>query len=145
MPQPTSNSITPRFLVELLDEGDERPAVVFVTAYDEHAIRAFELGALDYLRKPVALDRLKRTLERIKGAEPHPPQPSVVPEPPRPRLDKLPVESGGRTIMIDLADIRFAESQDDITYVHLYDRHYPTRFSLQEIERHGGMIASGVD
>ena len=44
------------------------PAVVFVTAYDEFALRAFEIGAVDYLLKPVSLDRLARTLTRLQTA-----------------------------------------------------------------------------
>src|SRR6266550_8613895 len=43
------------------------PAVVFVTAYDEHAIRAFEVNALDYLLKPIDHDRLQKTLARIRS------------------------------------------------------------------------------
>lgn len=51
---------------ELLARGRVDAHVVFVTAYDEHAVRAFEVGAVDYLLKPVAPDRLARTLERLR-------------------------------------------------------------------------------
>ena len=46
---------------------EEAPAVVFVTAYDEHAIRAFETGALDYLLKPIDPQRFRKTLARVRG------------------------------------------------------------------------------
>ena len=46
---------------------ENMPAVVFVTAYDEHALRAFETGALDYLLKPLDRDRLRKTLERARA------------------------------------------------------------------------------
>jgi DNA-binding LytR/AlgR family response regulator len=52
-------------------EGDTR--VVFVTAYDDYAVQAFEHGALDYVLKPVQTDRLQRTLDRIRRATPAPP------------------------------------------------------------------------
>ena len=51
-------------------------------------------------------------------------------------LDKLPVEALGRTMLIDLAEIRYAEARDDVVYVRTHDRLYPTRYaSLQELER----------
>lgn len=50
---------------DLLDDVDTATAVVFVTAYDAHAVRAFEAGALDYLMKPVEPERLARTIERL--------------------------------------------------------------------------------
>jgi two-component system LytT family response regulator len=54
---------------ELVDaiEVDPLPAVVFVTAYDEYAIRAFEVNAIDYLLKPVSRDRLAQTVERVRA------------------------------------------------------------------------------
>jgi two-component system LytT family response regulator len=47
--------------------GDQLPHVIFVTAYDEYAIRAFDLHALDYLTKPVRLERLEKALHRLKS------------------------------------------------------------------------------
>lgn len=107
------------------------PALVFVTAYDEYAIRAFELRAVDYLMKPVAPERLRETVDRVRrlGAEGAPPEPAVA------RLERLPVEAAGRTVLVDLADIRFAEARGDVVYVKTSGQLYPTRFSLQELER----------
>ncbi len=121
-------------LVDLVNEFDEPPAVVFVTAYEEYALRAFELRAVDYLLKPVALDRLRETLERLHGGRA---RPAAEPEPAAraARLDKLPVETAGRTVLIDLPDIRYAEARDDVVYVRTYDRVYATRYSLHELER----------
>ncbi len=53
-------------LADRLDEGSPVPALVFVTAYDEFAVKAFELAAVDYLLKPVSAERLGRTVERLK-------------------------------------------------------------------------------
>ena len=47
-------------------EGANAPLLVFVTAYDEHAVKAFELSAVDYLLKPYDKDRLRRTIERVR-------------------------------------------------------------------------------
>jgi two-component system LytT family response regulator len=54
---------------DLLEKADVRAHVVFVTAYDEYAVRAFEVNALDYLLKPVSPDRLARSIERLVSAE----------------------------------------------------------------------------
>jgi two-component system LytT family response regulator len=51
---------------DLLEELDEAPLVIFVTAYDEYAIKAFDVNALDYILKPVNTDRLAEAIEKIK-------------------------------------------------------------------------------
>lgn len=115
-------------LVEVLKRFAHPPRVVFVTAYDEYAVRAFELRAADYLLKPVSPDRLRETLERLRTAREGTGEG-------RPLLDKLPVEAAARTMLIDTADIYWAENRDDVVYVHTHDRSYPTRFSLNDLER----------
>jgi two-component system LytT family response regulator len=56
---------------EVLELLDRSPIVVFVTAHDEHALRAFEVHALDYLLKPFSQDRFRQVLERVKRAAGH--------------------------------------------------------------------------
>lgn len=53
-------------VLELL--GDSAPLVVFVTAYDEHALRAFETSAVDYVLKPISRERIRRSIEKCKGS-----------------------------------------------------------------------------
>ena len=53
-------------LADRLNEGEPVPRIVFVTAYDEYALKAFELAAVDYLLKPVSAERLAQTVERLK-------------------------------------------------------------------------------
>lgn len=125
-------------LAELIADLAHRPAVVFVTAHEEHAVRAFEIGAVDYLLKPVAPDRLRRTLERIRGPDgDHPvPEPSTAAAATgAPVFDRLPVEANGRTLLVDLHEIRFAEARGDVVSVKTRDQWYRTRFSLAELER----------
>jgi len=54
-------------IADRLGKDDEAPAIVFVTAYDEYALRAFELAAVDYLLKPVTEERLARCIQRLKA------------------------------------------------------------------------------
>ena len=123
-------------LVQVLNEFDEPPAVVFVTAYEEYALRAFELRAVDYSSSPSTLDRLRETLERLHGgrAAPRPrplePAPARVPRPRQAaRRDGRP--HGPRRPGRD----PLAEARDNVVYVRTYDRVYATRFSLHELER----------
>jgi DNA-binding LytR/AlgR family response regulator len=109
------------------------PALVFVTAYDEYAIRAFELRAVDYLMKPVAPERLRETLDRVRQRLRS--RPAVPPEPSAARLERLPVEAAGKTVLVDLSEIRFAEARGDVVYVQTAQQSYPTRYPLHELER----------
>ncbi len=72
-----------------LSEASPETAVVFVTAYDQYAIDAFEKGAIDYLLKPVSRERLKATVERLKSRLGRPPAE-------RPRLEALLEDLGAR-------------------------------------------------
>ena len=62
------------------------PAIVFVTAYDQYAVRAFELNAVDYLMKPVEEDRLCHALNRLRGREVRPPSGALFADQPLQRL-----------------------------------------------------------
>src|SRR5207249_2634166 len=77
------------------------PAIVFVTAHDDRAVDAFDLGAVDYLLKPVRPDRLAETLRQVLAARAAAP---AAPRPPAPRQqpadEVIPVELAGRTRMV---------------------------------------------
>jgi DNA-binding LytR/AlgR family response regulator len=120
-------------LAKLLNGLERAPALVIVTAYEEYALQAFSIRAVDYLLKPVSTERLRDTVERVRAARRIEPPKLAAAEPAR--LDRLPIESQGRTMLVDLRDIRYAEAKDDIVYVKLHDQQYPTRFSLNELER----------
>jgi len=111
----------------------QRPHVVFVTAYDKFALRAFEVHALDYLLKPVNEDRFDAALARVREAMSHatdnalaqrvrqvaadlqvtasPPMASAV--------DRLPIKANGRIVVIRLADIDWIEADRDYVSVHV--------------------------
>ena len=96
--------------------GTDR-AVVFVTAYDEYAIRAFDIHAVDYLLKPFGAERfetaLQRARQRLGGKLPVPAELSSSARPPSQPLDRIVVRDGTRVFIIPVAKLDYAEAQDD--------------------------------
>ncbi len=96
--------------------GTDR-AVVFVTAYDEYAIRAFDIHAVDYLLKPFGAERfetaLQRARQRLGGKLPAPAELSSSARPPSQPLDRIVVRDGTRVFIIPIAKLDYAEAQDD--------------------------------
>jgi two-component system, LytTR family, response regulator len=106
---------------EVLELIGNDTAVVFVTAYDSYAIKAFEVHAVDYLLKPFGTDRfeasLKRAKERLAGklpeSTPSASELAVAARPPAQFLDRIAVRDGTRVYIIPLAKLEYAEAQDD--------------------------------
>ena len=91
----------------------ELPHVIFTTAYDEFALRAFEVNALDYLVKPITPERLGLALSRIRDAGPQP-----VSDAPLRASDHVLVRDGARCWFIPLRRIRLLESDGNYTRVY---------------------------
>jgi two-component system LytT family response regulator len=114
-------------VLELLGK-DVPPAVVFVTAYDHYALRAFEAGALDYLLKPfddarfgLALDRAKQKIARGKD---------------RPKqIEYLTVKSAGQVTFVTLASIEWIEAADYYVGLHVGPKTHLLRRSIAELEQ----------
>jgi len=96
--------------------GTDR-AIVFVTAFDEYALRAFEIHAVDYLLKPFAAERFETALQRVKqrlgGKLPVPTELATSARPPAQYLERLVVKDGTRVYVIPVSKLDFAEAQDD--------------------------------
>ena len=109
--------------------------VVFVTAYDEYAVPAFETEALDYLSKPVPPDRLAKTIarvrERLKSSVASASTGTVVPESP----DHLLTRIGDRDVVIPVSDIDCIEADGVYAGVVVGERRYLVRTSLDTLER----------
>lgn len=109
------------------------PHVIFTTAYDEFAVKAFELNALDYLLKPVDPARLAAALEKLRAKVGAPAAPAVRPA----RLaaeDKVFVREGDRCWFVEVKTIRLLESEGNYTRVH-FDAAQPQLFrSLNAME-----------
>ena len=110
---------------EVLELIGREVAVIFVTAFDEHALRAFEVNAVDYLLKPVAPDRfraaLARARDRLQARAPLPVAEIVQSaRPPGAKAERILVRDGAKVVVIAAADLDYAEAQDD--YVGLRSR-----------------------
>jgi len=111
-------------LARILRRFARPPAVVFVTAYDDGAVDAFDLGVTDYVRKPVRAERLAESLRRVAGMRSAPPGSS--------RIDELsiPVELAGTTRMLPRSSVRWVEAQGDYARLHTADASHLVRVSL---------------
>jgi two-component system LytT family response regulator len=111
---------------ELLNDLDRAPKVIFVTAYDEYAIKAFEVNALDYLLKPVNPDRLEEAINKLmrQKHEPAPVQEEMI-DGLRNKLfedDQIFLKDGEKCWFVTLKDVRMFESEGN--YVRVYFNEY---------------------
>lgn len=117
-------------------EQSTAPLIVFVTAFDEHAVKAFELNAVDYLLKPYDKDRLLRSLERVRGRLRSGSTHTAAIATARAQTssaDRLLVPNGERLELIDSASIDWLESDDNYVHVHTPARRYLLRRTLQDL------------
>jgi len=114
-------------VLELLG-NDIPPAIVFVTAHDQYALRAFEAGALDYLLKPFDNARfdlaLGRAKQKITGRKDLPA-----------KLDRLVIKSAGQVAFVKTFDIDWIEAADYYACLHVGPRTHMLRRSISELEQ----------
>jgi DNA-binding LytR/AlgR family response regulator len=111
------------------------PAVVFVTAHEEFAVAAFELGAVDYLLKPVDPGRLSEAVRRIEEVV-H--RDAAAEESEAEGDEMIPVELGGRTRLIARAGVTHAEAHGDYVRLHTPDGSYLVRVPLATLAERWG-------
>ncbi len=117
-------------IARMIGRFEEPPAIVFVTAFDTPASDAFDLGVIDYLRKPVAADRLRRAVQRVSTLR----QTTTGP----PDSDLQPVRiavatSGGNQRLLGPSDVTHFESCGDYVRVHTDDESYLIRDTMTRL------------
>jgi two-component system, LytTR family, response regulator len=121
----------------------EMPLTVFVTAYDQHAIRAFEANALDYLLKPFSDERFDAAMTRVKSrldersmkefGQRVMKMVSAAPAAPERRLDRLVVKAGGTTRFIRVIDIDWIEAAGVYVTLHVAGKELLYRAALNDL------------
>jgi two-component system LytT family response regulator len=115
---------------QLLEELDSVPQVIFVTAYNEYAVRAFEVNALDYLTKPVDPKRLNEALLKVRNSS------TILPQSDEPLQEesRVFVKDGERCWFVRVGDIDLIVSNGNYAKVHFDDEHPMIHKSLSYLE-----------
>jgi two-component system LytT family response regulator len=123
---------------EVLELIDRDIAVVFVTAYDQYAMKAFETAAVDYLLKPVSLERFQMALERVRQrlgtVRPPAEELTAAARPPQQHSQRIVVKDGARVHVIPIAQLDYAEAQDDYVELHSKGKSYLKQQTISSLE-----------
>lgn len=117
-------------------EQQTAPLIVFVTAYDEHAVKAFDLSAIDYLLKPYDKERLLKAVTRVRdrlGDRQSRPAAVATARAQTGSSERLLVPEGERLQLIDSSAIDWLEADDNYVHVHTQNRKYLLRRTLQDL------------
>ena len=127
---------------EVLELIDPSIAVIFITAYDQHAMRAFDAHAVDYLLKPFAADRFKKALERARLRLGEPKRVSNAPatelsaaaRAPDQKLERIVVKDGTRVHIIPIDKLDYVEAQDDYVALRSEKKNYLKQQTISSVE-----------
>jgi two-component system, LytTR family, response regulator len=130
---------------EVLELVDPPAAVIFVTAYDQYAMRAFEASAVDYLLKPFRLDRFKKALDRarerihhatpsVTGGGPTATELAAAARPPGQTIERIVVRDGSKVHIIPVGKLDYVEAQDDYAALHSEQKSYLKQQTIASLE-----------
>jgi two-component system, LytTR family, response regulator len=121
-------------VLELIEPG---PVVIFVTAYDQYAMRAFDAHAVDYLLKPFSRERFEKALERARmrlGEHATRPDLASSARAPEERPERIVVKDGPRVHVIPIDKLDYAEAQDDYVALHSGGKSYLKQQPIASLE-----------
>jgi two-component system LytT family response regulator len=120
-------------LETVMQMSEERPYVIFVTAHPEHAVQAFDVGAVDYVLKPIDDARLAKALSRARQSLDHGASPAAEPSAPS-RTSKLAIATHDGAALVNPGEITHATFDGALVTVHTAARSILTDDTLQELE-----------
>jgi two-component system LytT family response regulator len=121
--------------------ADRMPSTIFVTAFDEHALAAFEVHAIDYILKPVNRTRFARAIDHAVKMRPGPPVSTALGamvealRGPRAGADRLAVRAGDRVLFLRIAEFDWIEASGDTVRIHAGRHVYEHRATLTQLEQ----------
>ena len=126
---------------ELLEQLNQSPAIVFTTAYDAYALKAFEANAIDYLLKPVEMDRLVRALDKVArlGGTPQGDVRALARElaaqlSPARKVERIASRVGERTTLLEVARVSHFVARDKLTFAVTAGREHAIDYTLTQLE-----------
>lgn len=124
---------------DVLNALADRPLIIFATAYDQYAIKAFEVNSVDYLLKPFSKNRLKEALERAKSYVKKDFETKIedllkVVEKEKQYLTRISVRKGKRIIVLDVQDIVWIGAEETLNFVYTKENRYLVNYTLAEME-----------
>lgn len=119
---------------------DERPRVIFTTAFDEYAIKAFEVHALDYLLKPFSKERFLSSIDHVLEYDSSSVQiqqklETLLSSMNRPAISRLSIKDQGRVYFIQLDEVQWIESAGNYVVIHLEESNHIMRETMTHLER----------
>lgn len=121
-----------------LAQRETPTAVIFVTAFDEHALQAFEVHAIDYLLKPVRAERLQAALERVVRLRPREPRLEDLAKSLGAARTQISVSERGRLVLVPLEDVVYLRAELKYVTIRTVEREYLTEESLTALETEFG-------
>lgn len=128
--------------VDMLRLVTHQPAVIFTTAYDQYAVEAFELGAVDYLLKPFSAERLEQALQRVRerrsvGADATRQLETLFSHwrMPHAFLQRIPARAGNKIIILRDEDIVYFASENKLVFAHLFEKKRLINYTLEELQQ----------
>lgn len=124
---------------ELLELLENPPLVIFTTAYDEYALKAFEVNALDYLLKPFDAERLHQAVEKVSRFDSHKPKDNQITyEDQLPQLpeqsQRIVVKEGSNIKIIPLAEVLYIEAANDYAKIFIESKFFLKHQTMQQFE-----------
>ena len=125
---------------EVIRRIRHKPLIVFTTAYDEYALKAFEENSIDYLLKPIEQKRLDKAVEKLRrlqsSSEPRANDrlEQLISHLASPPLKRLRVKTGDKIVLVDIEDVLYFEAKDKYTFLHTSEQEHLIDMTLAELE-----------